>query len=65
MKYILKFLLQTIVLAVFVFPVFIVYCVWNWEIPDTTIFKNYRKNSQRLMWRLSGKYQPTPKPTTY
>ena len=61
MKYLLKFVLQTLVIVFVVTPVFIVYVLWEWKIPDTEIYKFYHRSTKRFMWLIGGKYQPKPK----
>lgn len=67
MKYLLKFVLQTLVIMFVVTPVFVAYVIWEWKIPDTEIYKLYHRSTKRFMWVMGGKYQPKMKmkPTIY
>jgi hypothetical protein len=59
MKYILKFIVQTLVIIVYT-PIFLIVSVWNWKIEKEhfKIYELYHRASRRLLWRLSGKYVP-------
>jgi hypothetical protein len=65
MKYLLKFVLQTLIMLFVITPVFIVYVIWEWKIPDMEIFRLYHQSVKRFMWRIGGKYQPKMKPRTF
>ena len=65
MKYLLKFVLQTLVIMFVVTPVFIAYVIWEWKLPDTEIYRLYHRSTKRFVWVMGGKYQPKMKPSRF